>query len=131
MVDRRYSIRKAVHIPVQFRVLREGIDIVNMHLTAVGRGIIRDLGMHGLSLETSQILLDGLNLQQMTDWEVKARIYLQWLLFEDRQINVIAEAAWCERTPGGAGELYHLGFKFRELPIEARESIKAYLQKGR
>lgn len=134
MRDRRYSNRRAVNIPATFRILREGQDLTEMRLSAPIQARIRDLGLHGLALETSQDPVDGLRLDKIVEWKIKARIFVQWQmpggghLPDGGLITVVAETAWCEPIFRASANLMHVGLRFREFSIEAREAIKAFLQ---
>jgi hypothetical protein len=127
MKERRYSIRRAVNIPTAFRILREGSDLADMRLTGVGQGQIRDLGIHGLALDTSHVVVDGVRLDNITNWQIKARIFLQWEMPEGPKVMVVAEPAWCEPITRGTQQVLHVGLRFKEFTLEARDAIKAFL----
>lgn len=129
MQERRYSNRRAVNIPATYRILREGQDLAEMRLSAPTQARIRDLGLHGLAMETSQEPVDGIRLDRIVEWKIKARIFVQWQMPDSGvQINVVAETAWCEPIHRASAQLMHVGLRFREFSIEAREAIKAFLQ---
>jgi PilZ domain len=128
MKERRYSNRRAVNIPATFRILREGQDLTEMRLSAPIQGRIRDLGLHGLALETTQEPVDGLRLDKIVEWNIKARIFVQWQMPDGGLITVVAETAWCEPIFRASAHLMHVGLRFREFSIEAREAIKTFLQ---
>lgn len=127
MKERRYSIRRAVNIPTAFRILREGNEIADMRLTGVGQGQIRDLGIHGLALDTSHVVVDGVRLDNITNWRIKARIFLQWEMPDGPKVMVVAEPAWCEPITRGTQQVLHVGLRFKEFTLEARDAIKAFL----
>lgn len=127
MKDRRYSIRKAVNVPAAFRILREGTDLAEMRLTGIAHGQIRDLGMHGLALDTAHVVVDGLRLDSITNWQIKARVFLQWEVLGSPKVGVVAEPAWCEPVTRGTQQMLHVGMRFREFTLGAREAIKALL----
>lgn len=125
--DRRYSNRRAVRFPARFRLLREGSDIAEMRLSGLAHGRVCDLGMHGLSMEVGRSTIDGLRIDQIVAWRVKARVYLEFVLPDGTVVALVGEPVWCERQPRTL-EGIHLGVRFRELSLEAREALKRCLE---
>jgi hypothetical protein len=121
-------MRRAVSLPARFRLLREGQDLVEMRLTNVIPGKVRDIGMHGLGMEIFRPVIDGLRIDQITTWKIKARLFLQWQMVGGEEHGAVAEPVWCEPTGSAEAGPFHLGIRFRELPLPTRNAIQELLE---
>lgn len=124
MQDRRRLPRTAAKIPVRFRILKEGVEV---QISEPADGIIRDINLEGLALETPSVEIDGLHISYDEDPARKNRVFLQWELPSGKLIKAVGETAWYERT-SIEGSSFLAGLKFREISEEDREALKEFLE---
>lgn len=108
---------------VRFRIVREGPD---MKVSEPLDGKMRELGLHGISMETSRIVADGLHISYDSHPAQRNRIYLQVQLPKLGSIRAVGETVWYERiTPGESR--FVVGIRFLEVSREDKALLSRYL----
>ena len=110
MKERRYTDRKAVRLPVRFRVLEGGYEVDKLALSSVHSGYVRDLGTNGAGIEaTRRVVPSGYRLT----------VFMQWQLPDGTWVRTAADPVWCEPIEEG----YHVGLRFVVLGDSDRKAI--------
>lgn len=120
---RRREARFAAKARVRFRIVRAGPD---MKVSEPLEGKMRDLGLHGISLETSQIMADGLHISYDRHPAQRNRIYLQVQLPRLGAIRAVGETVWYERIRPGESD-FVVGLRFVEISKEDKALLSRYL----
>lgn len=87
---------------------------------------MRDLGLHGISMETNQIVADGLHISYDRHPAQRNRIYLQVQLPELGTIRAVGETVWYERVTPGESR-FVLGLRFVDISTEDKALLSQYL----
>jgi hypothetical protein len=98
-----------------------------MQISEPAEAVLRDVSASGLSMETSQIVVDGLHISYDRVPTVKNRLYLQWELPTGRAIKAVGETMWYERV-SAAAPLFVVGLRFIDMSREDREAFKGFLE---
>lgn len=125
--DRRRGVRLAARARVRFRIVREGPE---MKVSEPLDGKIRDLALHGISMETNQIVADGLHISYNHHPAQRNRIYLQVQLPELGTIKAVGETVWYERVTPGEPR-FVVGLRFVEISKEDKALLGRYLSGGK
>jgi hypothetical protein len=125
--ERRREARSALKARVRFRIVRQGPD---MKVSEPLEGKVRDLALHGISMETNQIVADGLHISYDRHPAERNRIFLQVQVPEVGTIKAVGETVWYERiTPGESR--FVVGLRFVEVSKEDRALLSRYLSGGK
>lgn len=117
----------AVRARVRFRIVRPQPD---MKVSEPLDGKVRDLGLQGMSMETNQIVADGLHISYDRHPAERNKIYLQIQVPDVGTIRAVGETVWYERiTPGESR--FVVGLRFVEVSKEDRELLTRYLSRGK
>lgn len=120
---RRREVRSAVRARVRFRIVRQQPD---MKVSEPSEGKVRDIGLHGMSMETNQIVVGGLHISYDRHPAERNRIYLQVLVPEVGTIRAVGETVWYERISPGESR-FVVGLRFLEVSKEDRDLLSRYL----
>lgn len=116
--NRRYSRRRAVRLPARLRLLGGGLEVGELALSGLRNAEIRDLGAHGLGLETRDLIP-----AEVTPG--RARLFLEWTLPGGTRINAAADPVWSAARPGRA---LVVGLRIVEISGEHQSALRGFVQ---
>ncbi len=109
--EKRRSPRVKTSIPLRYRELRDGVEIVG-----VG-SVTSDIGTGGLCFGVNKFISSACNLMLELDIPTLTR-----------PIKAISRLAWIQKANGGCEYKYRAGSQFTEITQTDRKLIEKYLK---
>jgi len=100
-----------------------------VQISEPAEGVLRNLSLEGLAIETSSIMVDGLHISYNIHPSRKNRVYLQWALPSGRVIKAVGETIWYERT-SASKPAFVVGLRIREIAPEDYNALKNFIRES-
>jgi hypothetical protein len=123
MKERRRLPRKPAKLPVRFRIVREGAEML---MSEPVEAKIRDITLDGLAIETPAIEVDGLHISYNEHPAQKNKVYLHWELPSGRGVKAAGITIWYERA-STRETVFVVGLKYLEMSPEDQCALKEFL----